>query len=431
MKGLLTASLAAIFTQSLFAQTQPALNDAQRHEVADLKAKAAVLTKEVGRIASNSNLQDDDDAVKLLQKIADELGAIRDRLKALEDGRKDDQKRVDKVATTVDTLKNTKFNGYIQFQYFNSDQHGGSQPNAFVVRRARLGLVQTIDPRATLRLSAEFAEGTSRQDTRLKDAILDYDMKPSFGFASKISFGQMPVPIGYDLERSDADRELPERAVYNRTMFNNERSRGVVVRATPVKHVEAGLGAMNAMTIDDPEQSGLAPGQGSELAGLAYLRVVGQGYRIGVSGFTGQRPTYTAASITSPEVKRSFLYFDAEYHPAFVPKLTVRAEAMTGHDRVPSTTAAVTKTGKPMSGFQATATYDISNKHQLNFRLQQFDPDLSTGGNAINAYGMSYQYFLSPAAKFQLSHELFTDESRSSINQRRYYQTTLRLQFRF
>ncbi|HVT13484.1 MAG TPA: porin [Fimbriimonadaceae bacterium] len=431
MKGLLTASLAALFAQTLLAQTPAALTASQRQEVADLKAKAALLTKEVGRIASNSNLQDDDNAVKLLQKIADELGAIRDRLKALEDGRKEDQKRTDKVSADVDALKNTKFNGYIQFQYFNSNQHGGSQPNAFLVRRARLGLVQTIDPRATLRLSAEFAEDTNRMDTRLKDAILDYDMKPTFGFASKASFGQMPIPIGYDIERSDADRELPERAVYNRTEFNNERSRGVILRGNPGKHIEVGVGAMDALTVDDAEQSGLAPGQGSQIAAIGYIRALGPGYRLGISGFTGQRPAFTASSITSPEVKRSFLYFDAEYHPTFLPNLTIRAEAMTGHDRVPSSTATATKTGKPMSGFQATATYDLSTKNQLNFRIQQFDPDLSTGGNAINGYGVSYQYFLSPVAKFQLSHELFTDESRASINQRRYYQTTLRLQFKF
>ena len=56
----------------------------------------------------------------------------------------------------------------------------------------------------------------------LKDAILDYDMTPDFGFGSKVSFGQMPIPIGFDLEKSDADRELPERATYNRTLFNAE-----------------------------------------------------------------------------------------------------------------------------------------------------------------------------------------------------------------
>jgi len=35
--------------------------------------------------------------------------------------------------------------------------------------------------------------------------------------------------------------------------------------------------------------------------------------------------------------------------------------------------------------------------------------------------GLSYQIFLNPMAKFQLAHEIFTDESRT---QKRYFQTT-------
>ena len=76
-----------------------------------------------------------------------------------------------------------------------------------------------------------------------------------------------------------------------------------------------------------------------------------------------------------------------------------------GHDRVPSTTANAAKTAKPMAGFQGQATYNLSSKNQLNFRWQQFDPDLGTGSNVINGYAFSYQYFLSPFAKFQLAHE--------------------------
>jgi hypothetical protein len=428
MKGFLVASLIAVFSSLTLAQAQHPLTDAQNKEVGDLKAQAAKLTKQVGQITTTANLQDSDEAVKLLKQVVDELAGIRERLKVIEGAQAGETKQIDKVTKDVDLLKNTKFNGYIQFQYSNTDKIGATQPNAFLIRRARLGVAQTIDPRATLKMSIDFAEGTGRMDTRLKDAILDYNLTPDKGLASKISFGQMPIPLGFDLERSDADREVPERATYNRSLFNGERSRGVVLRANLDKHIEAGLGAMNSLTVDDAEQSGLAPGQGSKIAAIGYIRATGRNYRLGVSGYTGQRPAFTAAALTSPEVDRWFGYVDGEYR---MNKFFFRGEAMIGHDRVPSATAGPAKVGNNLSGFQAQAGYNANTHSQFNFRWEQFDPNVSTGGNAVNGYAFAYQYFLSPMAKLQLAHELFTDESRAGIGQRRFFQTTLRMQFRF
>src|SRR5436190_19379451 len=184
MKALLMASLAAVCCQMALAQSSPP-TEAQRKEVAQLKDKAKALTKKVSEITAHSNLQDSDEGIKLLKQVVDELSEIRDRLKTLEGGKA-------QTAKDIDALKKTTFNGYIQSQYFSTNKTGSSTPNAFTVRRARLGVVSKIDPRATLKLSADFAEGSTRMDTRLKDAILDYDMSPNFGAPSRISFGQMP-----------------------------------------------------------------------------------------------------------------------------------------------------------------------------------------------------------------------------------------------
>src|SRR5689334_23179442 len=137
MKGLIIASFAALCCQITFAQSTP-LNEAERKEVAALKSKAKELTKKVSDITAKSNLQDSDEGIKMLKQVVDELAEIRDRLKALEDAHTSDAKKQDSLAKDVSTLKNTKFNGYIQFQYSNTDKTGASQPNAFLVRRARL-----------------------------------------------------------------------------------------------------------------------------------------------------------------------------------------------------------------------------------------------------------------------------------------------------
>src|SRR5579871_3050824 len=113
MKALLTASLMAAFLPMAFAQTKAPLSDAQKQEVVELKAKAAKLTKQVGQIALNNNLQENDDAVKLLKQIADELDAIHDRLKALEDSRTTDRQDTDQNTKDIAALKKLSFNGYL------------------------------------------------------------------------------------------------------------------------------------------------------------------------------------------------------------------------------------------------------------------------------------------------------------------------------
>src|SRR4051812_29194108 len=123
MKPLLTASLAVVLSQIIFAQGQ-GLSESQRKEVADLKAKAQKLTKQVGVITSNSNLQDSDEAVKLLKQVVDELSAIRERLKSLEDSRSADSKQTGTLAKDVEALKNTRFTGFIQFQYNTTNKTG-------------------------------------------------------------------------------------------------------------------------------------------------------------------------------------------------------------------------------------------------------------------------------------------------------------------
>ena len=70
----------------------------------------------------------------------------------------------------------------------------------------------------------------------------------------------------------------------------------------------------------------------------------------------------------------------------------------------------------------------LRDGRQFRFEVLAVD----SAGNAVNAWAMSYQRFLSPTTKLQLPHEIFLDEGRRlTPGQRRYTQTTLRMQFRF
>lgn len=318
--------------------------------------------------------------------------------------------------------------GYFQIQYFNTDRIGATRRNLVEIRRARLNLAQKLNDTISGKFSVEFAEGSNRDDTRIKDAFLDFDLSKEYRLHPlHVIVGQQNVPLGIDIERSDSVREFPERAAYNRALFPGERSRGLVVRSTLSKTLQAGFGILNAITVNDPEQMGKGIFDVGRFAGVGYLRGTKGNLTLGVSGLLGGRPSFTSGGDTSPSGDRYFVYGDAEYRlnkAAFL-----RAEGMIGRDRVGSATASPTRVDHSVSGFQIHAGYNFDPKNQINARWEQFDTNLDAGASALNGYAASFQHTVNNNTKVVLAHEIFTDESR--VTGKRYGQTTLRLQVKF
>ncbi|MGV3617467.1 MAG: porin [Fimbriimonas sp.] len=416
MRSVLFAGL------SLLAVSAFASDGVDQKEVQRLRAAAEAKTKEIGKLAESGQLPTNDEALKLLQQMVQELGEIRERLKRLESN-----------ALTPSQVAATKvlWGGYVQFQYQDTDRKGASQFDAFRFRRVRIGFNDQVDPRLNLRVSFDLATGTNQMQAQLRDAWGVYDFSGGSKLGrDRVWAGQMPIQLGYELDRSSADREVPERSQYNQILFNTERSRGVRIRHEgKTGRLEAAV--VDALSVNDPEQANLSSGPGNKLATVVGARLNHKNGSIGVSGMAGDRPAYTANSATSPEVPRRFAYLDADYKGFLTPRLTLRGELMTGRDRVPNATADPGRDDHDMAGYHLMGVYQLSSLDQFAVRWEHFDPNTSAGGNALHGIAASYVRNLTPHSKIMLAHEVFVDQARSSQGQTRYEVTTLRLQVRF
>jgi hypothetical protein len=416
MRSLLFAAFSLLVASALGAdQVDP-------KEVQRLKEAAEAKTREIGKLAESGKLPTNDEALKLLQQMVTELAEIRERLKRLESGQ-----------LTPSQMAATKvvWGGYVQFQYQDTDRKGSSTFDAFRFRRVRIGFNDQIDKRLNLRVSFDLAAGSNHHQTQLRDAWAVYD----FSGGSKLGrdrawAGQMPITLGYELERSSNEREVPERSQYNQILFNTERSRGIRVRHEgKTGRLEASV--FNALSVNDPEQANLASGPGNKLAVQAGARLNLAHGSVGVSGFAGDRPAYTVGNATSPEVPRRFAYLDGDYKGFLLPRLTLRGELMTGRDRVPNATPAADREDNPMAGYHLMGVYELSKNEKFAVRWEHFDPNTSEGGNALHGIGASYVRELTSAMRLMIAHEVFVDQARASQGQTRYGVTTLRLQVKF
>lgn len=438
-------------------------------ESKDLQARATDLTISIGKLAASGKLPQDQEAMKLMKDMVETLQEIQDRLKKIEGEIEDikgwiegQNEALPIITNDVLDLKRSKWGNYIQFQFRDTDQVGGAT-DAFAFRRIRLGITQAIDSRTSIKASFDFAQNatglSNNTGGQLRDAFLIYDIEPSeTTVGTQMVAGQVPMPLGYELERSSSEREFPERAQYNRVMFDGERGRGVNLKKGISANSFVHAGVWNALTFNDTETRDVTGSTANRLGVTGGLRYYTNKLDMGISGFWSSRPPRQAGYIGGSSTKvfsediedRHFYYADLNYVGLFLPGLFVRAEGMVGFDRVPlainttssgSSNSGITDPndrklkGKDMAGYQLMIGYNIDARNTLAFRYEQFDPDLDRADNMFAGYGVSYIYYINPGARIMLAHEIFEDQARRNVSgtldDQRYGVTTLRLQFKF
>lgn len=411
-------------------------------EVKALKAEATEVTKKIGELASSGKLPQDPAGIKLMQDMVEQLKQINERMTKIEGQVADVQAYIDgekakpkpDVEKDLSALKRTKVSGYVQTQYRDSDLPG--QNDGFRMRRVRLNVNHTIDPQASLKVSFDLASsqfGSSFNEPtestgQLKDAFITYNFQPELGAAGLTGImGRQTVPVGYELERSDADNELPERSQYNQLLFSGERSTGIQFRRAFAGGLTAYAGGFNALTFNDPQQRAIPGPPGNRLAVVGGVRYASGNLNAGVSGFFGKRASqFGTAPLANPTNDRRFVYVDGTYTAG---KAYVRAEAMFGHDRLPTAAATANNEDHDMTGGHLQAGYFINPKNQINVRYEMFDPNTDSSGDRLTALGVSYLHYLKPNLRLMLAHEMFNDDARTT--KEKYGITTLRVQFRF
>lgn len=146
-------------------------------------------------------------------------------------------------ASAAKVTDRLEVSGYLQGRYegFEDAEDGSSTVNGFVLRRARLGIVGKPSDRVILKIELAGDDGST---SRIKDAFLQYFLRPGWTGAS-ISFGQMKVPFGLEIQESSRDRLAPERARWVAFLFPETRDKGILFRSDSGKPVRVMLGLFN------------------------------------------------------------------------------------------------------------------------------------------------------------------------------------------
>ncbi|MEN3002270.1 MAG: porin [Armatimonadota bacterium] len=350
------------------------------------------------------------------------------------------QETIPVIQTNLAEVMRFRPSNYIQFQWFDSQENRANE--GFALRRFRISQTNVIDPRTQMRLSFDVAVGAQRINAELRDAQLIWDIEPTVERVGvQLLAGQQPLPLGYELERSSSEREMPERALYNRTMFAGERGRGAFLRYGLGNNAFVHFGLWNSLTFQDPQQisANTFGNLGSTLAYHLGWRYYTLSYEFGLSGFFGQRAGFSYIDpnnnqpVQVPATNRRFVYVDATVLDFLARGLTLRGELMLGRDRVPTTRTVGGVTiprylrATDILGYQVQLTYQYNYRNALTVRYDLFDPDTDRRGDSTRTWGFAYTYFINPSVRLTAAYEIPDEEGAEVRNN----QFTVRLQYRY
>lgn len=416
-------------------------------EFVSLREKATTITTKIGEIASSGKLTTSDEAVAALKALVQELSDVNARLKKMEEEIEEikgwiegQNESLPIIANDVDQLKRFKNGTYMQFQFTDGQNNAGTaRPNdGFNMRRTRFSHNGTIDSKTSYKLAVDFSSGSQRLGAELKDAQIKYDIEPSTDkVGTELYFGQQPIPLGYELERSSTEREFPERAAYNQRMMAGERGRGVYVKHGVSQNAYVHAGIWNSLTYNDPQQleaNTYRNLSGTRLGGHLGFKVANETTEFGISAFTSYRNPISfspvaGTTITTDGGQRHLIYLDGAWIPN--PQWAVRGEMMFGKDRVPQFTgsgaARTTALGfESIRGNHLQVSYSPNYRNTISFRAEFFDGNTTPNDNILG-YGLAWSHMLNPGTKLTFAHEIFKEQGFDITNN----QTTIRLQVKF
>lgn len=288
------------------------------------------------------------------------------------------------------------------------------RPDTFYIRNARV----KVAAKPTELSDAVVSLNAASTGLSVKDAYLQIS-EPWAG-VFRLRMGQFYYPYGYDIERPDELRDLPERTRWTDAVFPGSRDRGLVLYAKWSVVRFAG-GVMNGTGTSDGVDNNFA----KDWVGRAGIEL-GDWLQTGLSGRNGQKltPGKTADPSIGAEPVRNRQYRSAaagaylQFTPR-VPKLGefgLRGEYNRGWSEVWAD-----RYGMPigeerrvrMLGWHAQVSQYLWEHNQLVFRLDVYDPDIASRDPACNTaahFLTSYCHF-SRVTTWVAAWNFFWDES--------------------
>ncbi|MEJ5385426.1 MAG: porin [Fimbriimonadales bacterium] len=313
-------------------------------------------------------------------------------------------------------LKDTQFSGVLRLQW--SDTQGRNSRDGFETRLARLIAVAPLDARTTGRIMVEFASGTTARSADLLDAFITWRADAQ----TTVYAGQMRLPLSYDIRAGIITLDVPERTLMVGAYFAGVRSQGVYAARLLDRNNTLELGVWNSLTINDP-QANVRGGEGAYIGTFSWRYRQG-GTQLALGGAVGRRPGFaTRDSVGNPivvaDADRRAFYVEFEQRVSSAP-LTLRAIYLAGRDRNPvgGLTAPQFTEASDYRDWVAYAIYNLTARHQLALRWEDFDPDTARPNDQRQALAIVYHYFPEENIRMSLSYERFLEQGASVDNDR-------------
>ena len=349
------------------------------------------------------------------------------------------------LQTDMDKLKRFKFSGFLQPRWETAENKSdtvrvtGNPPAAtaannerFYIRRARFKLTYDAAPLSKAVLSFDGSTAGSSINIRMLDAYVQLLDPWTAQHQHSATIGQMNIPFGYEIEQSDADRELPERSRAENVLFPGERDRGLRFLSQWTPQLETAVALFNGNGIADGSYGTADPTRSKDLVARARYA---QGR---MDGALSLQVGNVTVPLTGPDVSGDRARYGADAQTYYeLPRFgggTLRGELFIGHDvnadsvRVLTTTPGGTATGTVLqpganpdhfvsdfTGWYVMAVQNFGDKLQAAMRFDAWDPNTDVAHDQYERWSLGLNYFYDAYTRLTVSYDVpITDAAAAS-----------------
>jgi hypothetical protein len=367
----------------------------------------------------------------------DDLAA---RVRALEGVIEGMQEQVQTMQGDVDKARKFKFSGYVQARWETGETKrdsvrvSGSGPTLapanterFNIRRGRLKLTYDSSPLSQAVVYLDGASSGSSINVRLLEATVTLLDPWTVLHRHALTIGQMNVPFGYELERSSASRELPERSRAENVLFPGERDRGVKLVSQWSPQIETVVGVFNGPGISSADYPTADPDRAKDL--VARVRWSQGTVDAAVSVLNGRQLTALTGPDAVTDKRRVGVDAQVYYQTPVLGGGSIKAEWYGGHEVNPdSIRALVTAGAAPRllvpgadSGHLATdvaggylmAVQNLGERFQAAARYDEWDPNTGREHDQYSRWSLAAHWFYDGFTRVTVAYDAPATEVRA------------------
>jgi hypothetical protein len=357
----------------------------------DAKITNAAIEQAAAEVADDAQVPEQNpDEVKPTTPTAEELAA---RLEGLGEA-------MTEARNSLEALNRLRVSGYILAQYVNDESSINELSGAaatrnkdqFSVREARVKFTYQFSPTSRFVLQPEVASS----GVSLKDGFVEFT-EPWSTWHHTLTAGQFNWPFGFEIAYSSSLRELPERSRVIRTLFPSERDRGIQLSGAGFAErfkYEVGFvnGTGTLQTFDFNKRKDF----------IGHVRYALGPLDLGASLYRGAELVATSTNAKGIEFSKNRIGADFQWITP-IQGLGIRGEYIAG-TQPPAPGSARTES-PDVDGWYLYAIQSIGTHHQFAVRLDQYDPNTGTSGDATRTLGASYIFHWDANSKMMFAYE--------------------------